>query len=302
MSHLIDNVNILIPYHIETPQDFSPFYFHNNLFNPYYRKDGVLSCYRSDFKGLFVTYFPNSERIRIKNSIHKYAHGTNGDDLPMSEVPLIIESISDNLAIPRQSVLNGTIHGFEFGVNINHPHKETLLKGLKMRNGTDLLPMTDGKEVYGLSIVRDQYRHKYYDKHFEQLREGRFLPPESLRIELRVDKMQYVTKTLRLNISTLQDLISKGNIERLSQALLNTFKSLTMKTNIDYSILSVQELKILAYFENESILGNLKKNIASKSFERYISDYKRIMSKFPSDIVTNTANLIERKTLEMMDY
>lgn len=289
-------------YPIETPQNVEPFYFHNNLFYPHYRKGGILGYYRTDLNGLFITYRPNDGSIDIRNSLHKYTHGTNGDDLPMSELPLIIESISDNLAIPRQSVLNGAIRGFEFGVNIDCPHKETLLKGLKMPNGTDLLPMISGREVYGLSIVRDQYRHKYYDKHFEQFREGHFLPSERLRIELQVDKMQYVSKTLRLNILTLQDLISKGNIERLSQELLKTFKSLIMKTNIDYTNLLAHELKILAYFENESILENLKKNIAPKSFERYMSDYKRIMSKFPSDIVTNTANLIERKTLEMMDY
>ena len=302
MSHLIDNVKIRIPYQIETPYCAEPFPYGDVLFIPQYNCNGVLTYYRADLKGLFITYNPKGGVVGIRNSIHKYAHGTNGNDLPMSELPLIIESISDNLAIPRQSVLNGAIHGFEFGVNIDCPHKETLLKGLKMPNGTDLLPMISGREVYGLSIVRDQYRHKYYDKHFEQFREGHFLPSERLRIELQVDKMQYVSKTLRLNILTLQDLISKGNIERLSQELLKTFKSLIMKTNIDYTNLLAHELKILAYFENESILENLKKNIAPKSFERYMSDYKRIMSKFPSDIVTNTANLIERKTLEMMDY
>lgn len=301
MSHLIDNVKIRIPYQIETPYCVEPFPYGDVLFIPQYNCNGVLTYYRADLKGLFITYNPKGGVVGIRNSIHKYAHGTNGNDLPMSEIPLIIENISKSLTIPLKSVLNGTIHGFELGVNIDCPYKEALLKGLKMPNGTDLLPMTNGKEVYGLSIVRDQYRHKYYDKYLEQLREGYSLSPQRLRIELRVDKMQYVTKTLRVNIFTLQDLIGKENIERLSQELLKTFKSLIMKTNIDYANLSAHELRILAYFENESILENLK-NITPKSFERYMAEYKKIMLKFPSDIVTKTANLIECKTLEMMDY
>lgn len=294
---MIDNVKIRIPYHIPIPETPKPFDYNGLIFSPQF-SNGTFSYYKSDLNGLFITYH-DIGGMSIDRSFHKFLRGTNGDDLHLSEIHEIVKRLSHGTGVPIEGIMGADLRRFEVGVNIHCPHKETLLKGLKMTNGSPLLPMWDKNgDIRGLKLYRKQYEIKIYDKYIEQLQSGYSLPVDTLRVELKVKRLQYV-QNLGLNIEVFSDLLIHKNLFSMTDIITNKLMSLALDSNIDAGKLSLSELRTFALFKDEGIINKLKVD-HPKTFERERSKFKRLSSKFQSEPITETVNLIQAKAKELI--
>lgn len=174
-------------------------------------------------RGLTFTATPKVDgyRIELGGSIHKYARNGvhNADQFTAAEVlAALIEWVEHYGIDPFTS----TLHNVEFGVNISLSFPVArVLDNLICYKGKPFHP--DRKHgPYYWQCLFGQYAVKIYDKGAEFRERVLGLPPNLLRVEVKVLKMEYLHKR-GVGIKTLADLLTTVHYPTLGALLVETF-------------------------------------------------------------------------------
>lgn len=166
-------------------------------------------------KNLEMAYYP-SGRLILKGSIHKsFNRGFNHDDFIISNLRSHIIELNSFLGI---DLFRCQLRNVEYGVNINPPiHSRKIIEGLLFYRSTEFKDMNYMSKGICRKAEFERYQIKCYDKRAQCLGHGIKIEPEILRIEIHVNRMDYLGST---GIATLGDLFYATKLDELREDLL----------------------------------------------------------------------------------
>lgn len=230
----------------------------------------------------FIIYYDRNEPQKVNSmwvhgSLHKYwnflngitapnqwndqlkSKGYNGNAYTYLDFLRTLNDLEQRFGIDFE---RSTLHGFEYGLNINHNlNSGEVLDGVIMHYGTLFNPERS-KYKYLLRAEKYQMQIKVYDK---GLQYGEL--NETLRFEKKVTKMECID---RLDISSLNDLRNIQKWEDLKNDLLKCWNDILYIDNIlDTSSFTEAELLAMKDFKNRNFWSAIKSNRRSQPKARY---------------------------------
>ena len=268
------------------------------LFKPKVNDFAQIQYYEAGFRNLHLKYLPNTDRIIIRNSLHKFHIGNNYSYFSLSSIKSCLEELSDLLHV---SVFDGTIKRLEYGVNICVENLDRIINSLASFRGTEFEPMRMRSKNYGRSCDKTQYRLKAYDKSLQvSLVDGIKIPPGLLRWEIAAKRMEYLKKRhLPIRIERGQDLCDFETMQRLADDLINRCDQCIQFENLDLSKLSLTELRIVGTHLTSKVKNEQKKRFLN-SHKRDCSKLKKIL-RHQSDERLNVKQLLIERCHELLN-
>lgn len=226
----------------------------------------------SRLQNLEIRIFDNSNKLEVSGSLHKYFNDGqhNANDYTRLDLYDTIAELCSYFQIEPQRM---SLHGFEFGVNIQIAQSvESVLNRVLYKGNVEIEPM---EEAIGLNLKGSIARLKMYKK----------IPPqqpknERLRIEMHIDKMQYF-KTNNVEVCTLADLQRIDIIERLGQLLLKELEEVVFIEEIPYHHLTKKE----SIFLDNVCTRTAWQSLTRKQRFDQLNKYRALVGKY---IATNT--------------
>jgi hypothetical protein len=236
----------------------------------------------------------------VRGSLHKYKNDGlhNADDYYLSDFKNTLNQLSDDFDLNADIA---PLNGFEFGVNIKLPtNPKNALERLILHK----TEIGDRKKDYK-KFEYNNHSFKFYNKSgltkIEPYKSGNIL-----RIEIRVDKMEFIRNQKHVYLTRISDLLDVAVWEQLEKILIETINECLI---IDFSkkevsLLStdnhIQYLKYVNSSFWERIYNETRKNRNKYTRERakceeFISQYSKSTLKI--DII----NLIRAKCKELRD-
>ncbi|MCX6234983.1 MAG: hypothetical protein NT175_09735 [Bacteroidetes bacterium] len=210
----------------------------------------------------------NRHTVLISGSPHKYKYNRNDNDFYFSELlGFIIDLFTEFNLNPYQTI----IQNIEFAVNLEIPitPRQFIQRIISHRGSFPNIQTFNGKG-YFVEFTHQQYYIKIYDKYSWALAKGKHpLPPiNTLRFEIKVIKMEYVSK---VGIRTLADLLNISKLRQLGAILVTIFNELLIDDpGIDPEQINATEGQILTNGRNPRYWEQLKPD--SKKFPQRKDD------------------------------
>ncbi len=212
------------------------------LLSIYYPKIDKNGSTYFDLGNLRFNYYPNSGKLRIRNSIHKFYNEsikklgrTNSTVFKYEDFIELVKYLCKILNRKSQEINVGG--DFEFGVNITLPKDFDVYKIITRYDyykSTTFNPFTPDKpyrgKPYQVSCALSDYRIKFYDKNKQ---EKNFVSLSNLlRYEIVIENKRKLYDLLMLqdeNSITLQDLEQLENWCALANFLEDTYNNIVKK-------------------------------------------------------------------------
>ena len=215
------------------------------------------------YRQLMFTTYP-SGRATLAGSLHQLRHGQhNGGDFPAWAVAATIDELAYSFRFrPNQAELR-TI---EFGLNIALPAPATdLLRRAVLYKTLPFSLALFGGRGYYLEAAAQQYSLKLYDKQRHLLAKHRLRLAALLRVELRVRRMEWLSKA---GIVTLADLTQPAKLAVLGELLAEALSQVLFAVGTVPAGLAKAEQRLLtegrhpAYWQtlNEERPASLRKS------------------------------------------
>lgn len=162
--------------------------------------------------------------------------------------------------------------------------------------------MYSGANTYGSFFDFTDYRFKGYDKRFEVLKHnGINLHDDYFRIEKEVKYMRHLrNRKEQININYTKDLFNKDILNLLGLDLLNTYRKIEMKPNMNLEQLNTKDLAILAMMQNNAIRDVLKKE-HNKTYKRHKERFKTLSNAFNDDYYNTVEVKLVNKIQELIN-
>ena len=205
---------------------------------------------RTRHRGLRVEYRPETRRLRVRGSLHSFAHGDNLDTFAAPDVGAACAELSEVLSMPADRL---TVHKLEVGVNLPLPTSpRPFLESLTSHKGspfTALNPPKGASRPLAYGAHHADYRLKLYDKGTYSRLQGRYPPdtaaPHLLRYELVFECQRPMRTVTGLASITLADLPHPPVMAAFA-AHLRTHWSLTQRRqHMSYDNLSLADAALL---------------------------------------------------------
>ena len=200
--------------------------------------------------------------IVIENSLHRFYHGHNGGKFTRSDVAAAIEKLSDTIGfdvslceVPRE----------EHGVNIvpTAPNGvQAALQALQAYKDKRFTKWERGTAVTGAKRLLTELELRCYDKSIELKRQHVTLASPTLRWEIASKRLVYVR---RLGAVTVADLASPAFFAAAGAELLARLEACSFTEQLDYSLLTGDELEALALVQNAELFSAYKADRTNKN-------------------------------------
>jgi hypothetical protein len=205
---------------------------------------------RTKHRGLRVEYSPETRRLRVRGSLHTFAHGDNLDTFAAPDVGAACAELSEVLAMPADWLI---VHKLEVGVNLPLPTSpRPFLESLTSHKGspfTALSPPKGASRPLAYGAHHAAYRLKLYDKGAYSRLQGRYPPdttaPHLLRYELVYERQRPMCAITGLTSLTLADL-PRPPVMNAFATHLRTHWNLTQRRQyMNYNNLSLADAALL---------------------------------------------------------
>ncbi len=295
---MIDNITLSLPQQAPVIAamiaDGKPFEYHGLNYYPKYT-NGSLFRYEADLRNLKVMLYPN--RIYLKNSLHKFFAGTNGNDFRRSDLIASIEAVSNATGFDW-NVAN--VVNLEYGCNIR-ANADNVFQSLLTYKTREFLPMVGSGKVIGKKAEAEDYVLKGYNKTLQAL-----LPPEKIKIpdnifrwEIVTKRSRYLTKLLAQSAIAMESLLQEKQLELLAKDAIQKFQKSKRKTSMSLSGLTTKEKLIVAAINDIDVYESLKKENA-RALKEYDKIYRQIMAGRNLNFSDETELLIAEKLYELL--
>lgn len=200
---------------------------------------GEVLNHHTEWNKLFfkITQF-DRPRLLIRNSLHIFSQGSNYQDFTFNELRSTLYYLQREIGFS----LNGAnVHALEIGVNIETPiPPKEIFKNYLQYKTTLFQPMRGKGKIFGIECDMSQFKIKVYDKGFQNK-----LDTNLMRFEVRIKKMQYLNRTHKINLYSLQDLLNKDIFKDLERVLLSVYNSILKLENIPLKGLKLSDRDLI---------------------------------------------------------
>jgi len=223
------------------------------------------------FKNLVVEVYPESKIIKVKGSLHHYFNNGTHNYNDFDRITLF-DTVVEVCQILKTAPQNAHIHGVEFGVNIQTPFNPSYLLERLLSLNTKTVKKKQEKDSYFDFYEFDftHYSFKFYNKS-----EQHKLNIDLLRVEVHVDKMQWLSGK-GSSIKTLEDLQQLHHLQKLGEILINCFDEIIIAEPLETSTMTAKDAhqyEQLIRRYNWSNLTPKQRFRQKEKFERIICQY-----------------------------
>lgn len=227
---------------------------------------------RAETKGLRFIFNRTEKKIdciEISGSLHKYANNGlhNYNDFSFSDILRSIYNLTKDFGLNPHTT---TVHGLEFGVNIQlpYPARQILNEIVLYKKKLGDIRNYGGKGLYRLFDF-NQYALKLYDKALQY----NLTNANILRVEKKYKVMAALPKGC--NIKTLADLLKIDNYKPLESDLINCINNIVFcDSSIQWELLTKPQREMLI----QSRMPNYWCNLIDGNSNTYQSTIKRYNS------------------------
>lgn len=195
----------------------------------------------------------NAPLCSVRGSIATYYNEgkNNAFDFNIEQMSKALDLIKKNFSITATET---TLHGFEFGVNVELPTEvKSLLECIKSYKGYPPEHLTDKKTAYGIKFKFQQYEIKIYDKGYQTTGKKSHL----MRFEISVKRMAWVQT---LGIKKLSDIANATTWGVLSNRLITIWQNLIyIDKTLHYKKMSLHHQKKFLRYLDGAYWCNLNK-------------------------------------------
>lgn len=236
----------------------------------------------------------------VRGSFHKYKNEGlhNADDYSLSDFKNTLNQLSNEFGLNADIA---PLNGFEFGVNIKLPTNPSNALNRLILHKTEI----GNRQKEYKEYEYNNHTFKIYNKseltEIEPYQSGNIL-----RIEIRVERMEYILKQKQLYLKRISDLLDVAVWERLETVLIETIQECLF---IDFSEKEIRKLsneneKLYLKYANplfwERLYSETRRNRNKYTRERakceaFINQYSN------STLKTDIVNLISAKCTELRD-
>lgn len=238
---------------------------------------------------LRIEYYPNSEELWIKNSIHKFYNAVvrpipigqlNHDDFTVSNLSETVEYICKKLnRKPEDFELFGR---FEYGMNINvSPYRpmEDIISSYISHGTTSINPFYGHPKPKGKIIGSSSYSYEYRVKFYDKSKQAEIQPKNILRYEICNHRVGRLKKLLGKSKVTLKDLMSQDTHRLLARDLIKTYDDIK-KLPTEYDDVPLDTMLSLMSYSQPTLIKFDKRRMSSYKFNMHRSRGKQLMHKF----------------------
>ncbi len=236
---------------------------------------GEVLNYYTEWNKLFfkITQF-DKPRLLIRNSLHIFSQGSNYQDYNFNELRSTLCFLQREIGFS----LNGAnVHALEIGVNIETPiPPKEIFKNYLQYKTTLFQPMRGKGKMFGIECDMSQFKIKVYDKGKQYKLENNLM-----RFEVRVKKMQYLNRTYKIHLYSIQDLLNKDIFKDLERVLLSVYSSILKLENLPIEVLKLRDRELLlsgrsqAYWTGWREFNRNTYNSKLKRFNELQDQYKQ---------------------------
>jgi len=166
---------------------------------------------RSEYRGARFEFHPEQRRVRVRGSLHTFAHGDNIGRFTAPDIAATCIELAEVLDMPARWL---EVHKLEVGVNLPLPTSpRPFLESLTSHKGspfTALNPPPGASRPLAYGAHHSAYRLKFYDKGTYSRLQGRQPPPTAaphlLRYEMVFERQRPMLTVTGLPTLTLADL------------------------------------------------------------------------------------------------
>lgn len=185
-------------------------------------------------RNLKLTYYPNTNILRIKNSLHKYFNSFGGDgscnnmnDFTLSDARCVAEILS--IVYVDRDINDFNVSAvFEFGLNIDTPINpySIIERYLAYQVHNTINDFTTCEPRKGKPIMRKSHLNDYAVKFYDKGKESGIGGVNKLRYELVFKQIRKLRSVLGENEITLQTVLEDYNWKKLSDYMIEVYKNI----------------------------------------------------------------------------
>ncbi|WP_372745284.1 hypothetical protein [Lutibacter sp.] len=165
--------------------------------------------------------------------------------------------------------------------------------------GKPPMQMQDKNKIYGAKFHLTDYYIKGYDKTYQVKSKDRInLNKPYFRYEIEGKTKFFNSKTNKININTVADLVNEGKYIKLCNMLVDRYNMIEKTAKIDYSECTFKEKKLIAYMGNP----NIKQSVNNQHFESFKKDRTTINKLIKDKCDNKYQNIILDKINQQIQY
>lgn len=261
-------------------QEFKKFLYLGFEFAP--RQDKHRINYYSNFRNLRLKI--SGDRLLISGSLCKAYHECNYKNLTFTQLNKLKLEIENTFQVSASQI---QVTRIEYGLVADVTNSDLTFSNFGNYKFYPSEKMRDDGRIYGINYENSTHRLKIYDKSYEVRRYDIFLDRKLLRLE-KVTSLRYLRKSKTFSgvqLTSLEDLCKEEVQRILFHDLITAISKIEFLDLKKMTGLSVRELRVYSYMNNEAI-----RKIVSKNFKTaYVND-KRVYQKCLQKLESKTFN------------
>lgn len=248
--------------------------------------------------GELTVKIKSKEFIELQGSIHKLHNHINNicrcnhNDFTLNNLLTTVIDLHEDIALnPFASV----IRNVEFGVNLSPPFPtKRFLRQILNYKGNNFNEMKSYRgNTLGIECYLNQYGIKLYCKKTQY-----WLPDETMRVEVKVKKMEWLKE---YGITFFSDLLHPVKLMKLGSLLTEIFSEIILiDTSVDTEQLTKPQRRIVEGWHNPKYIEELQETNRER-FEHERRKFRAIQRENTRDnIQENVTELIRKKVAQLL--
>lgn len=257
---------------------------------------------------LKYSYYPNTNILRIQNSLHKYFNSFDGDgscnninDFTLSNARCVAEVLS--IVYVDRDINDFNVSAvFEFGLNIDTPINpySIIERYLAYQVHNTINDFSTCEPRKGKPIMRKSYQNDYDVKFYDKGKESEIGGVNILRYELVFKQIRKLRSVLGENEITLQTVLEDYNWKKLSDYMIEVYKNIKKSPILLNEKLNYEQIKSIHMFGNKTFKQDLSRYLSKSEFNKLMKFSKSTYDEI-NEMEDNVHNLIKRKIYEKLD-
>ncbi|MCC2599780.1 hypothetical protein [Sphingobacterium sp. FBM7-1] len=257
---------------------------------------------------LKLIYYPNSNILRIKNSLHKYFNSIDGDsscnnmsDFTLSDARCVAEILS--VVYIDRDISDFKISAvFEFGLNVKAPIApfSIIERYMAYQVHNSINEFTTCEPRKGKPIMRKSYLSDYDLKFYDKGKASELSGLNILRYELVFKQIRKLRTVLGEREVTLETLLEDYNWKKLSDYMIEVYRNIKKSPLLLNNTLDVHQILNIHIFGNKTLKQDLARHLSKSEFNALMKESKGIYTEI-SESEDDLHNIIERRIHEKLD-
>jgi hypothetical protein len=239
--------------------------------HPIINNHGYLSYYYAFIGNLRLVL--KGDKIYIKNSLQKFFMNNNYQSFSYNQV---VEAFYRLNKLVPFNIYEAEVTKLAIGVVVEEDAQKAYNEW-QFYMGKPPKPMYEKNKIYGSKFQLTDYYIKAYDKTFQVKCSDKINIGKSyFRYEIEGKTKFFNNKTNNIGINTVADLIDKEKYKKLCSILIIRYQKIEKEAQIDLSILTIKEKRLVASMRDFKIKESMRKQ-HSHTYKKERKMYLKLM-------------------------